>query len=84
MFSLSLGTPEKRDNTEAAKGTALRSLNLNTHVHTVCKKGIPKNKGRSKSIYRKLSAVSINGITEDNVENELHYTCSYSKGNYNN
>ena len=43
MFSLFLGTPEKIDNTEAAKDTALRSLNLNTNVHTVCKKGIPKN-----------------------------------------
>ena len=43
-----------------------------------------KNNEWSKSIYRKLSAVSINGITEDNVENELHYTCSYSKDNYNN
>ena len=43
MFSLFLGTHEKIGNTEAAKVTLLRSLNLNTHVHThVCKKGIPK------------------------------------------
>ena len=42
MFSLFLGTQEKIGNTETAKGTALRSLNLNTHVHTVCKKGIPR------------------------------------------
>ena len=42
MFSLFLGTHEKISNTEDAQGTAFRSLNLNTHVHTVCKKGIPK------------------------------------------
>ena len=42
MFSLFLGTHEKIGNTEAAKVTLLRSLNLNTHVHTVCKNGIPK------------------------------------------
>ena len=44
MFSLFLGTQEKIGNTETAKGTALRSLNLNTHVHTVCKKGISKKR----------------------------------------
>ena len=44
MFSLFLGTHEKISNTEDAQGTAFRSLNLNTHVHTVCKKRFQKQR----------------------------------------
>ena len=33
---------------------------------------------------QETNAVGINSITEDNVENELHYTCNYSQDNYNN